>query len=218
MKISTLIWLKSFGGNVGRVYSSKIYAIEFDDTIGYEIEATEISKIHSARYKAGGILDGLTNSISPVGIIKRRLARYGEAAINDAFASSTEAVSITKHRNPAAIIEHGMIVSSAPVRITKKLGGYYIAKTLPADEIMAASIGVSIEKSRKVHSADSSPDAFIGSSVATGINKVRRNITGLKAPTHLRAYYGDVHAPTELTATLIDISYPTDLTATYIGE
>lgn len=180
MKISTLIWLKSFGGNVGRVYSSKIYAIEVsDDLLGYENEAALLSKIHSARYKEHDSDDHLGSFSQTYNITKRRMASYGDGLIHDdATGISYEVLGVTKHRNPLGEAGDIFATSSAMIGITKKLGGYYLARTLPAHEMEVGSVVAALSKIRKVISQDSSPDALAGTSTATHIYKVRKVILG----------------------------------------
>lgn len=180
MKISTLIWLKSFGGNVGRVYSSKIYAIEVsDDLLGYENEAALLSKIHSARYKEHDSDDHLGSFSQTYNITKRRMASYGDGLIHDdATGISYEVLGVTKHRNPIGEAGDIFATSSAMIGITKKLGGYYLVRTLPAHEMEVGSVVAALSKIRKVISQDSSPDALAGTSTATHIYKVRKVILG----------------------------------------
>lgn len=98
MKISSLIWLKSFGGNTGRVYSSRIYAVEIDDIYGYENEASLLSKIHSAGYVAHNSGDHAESFSQAYNILKHRNPAY--VIQDDATGISYEVLGVTKHRNP----------------------------------------------------------------------------------------------------------------------
>lgn len=176
MKISSIIWLKSFGGNVGRVYTSRIYAIEFSDDIGYEVNADLLSKKRSAGYIDRAPLPDFIDHENVVQYLTKHKNPTG--TITDALGNSFEILGVTKHINPTAIFDDGIGHSSQVITLNKRLGGYYLVKTLPADQMDAGSIISALEKARRVkNSKPVNVDVDIVST-ATDIYKVRQVILG----------------------------------------
>lgn len=177
MKISTLIWLKSFGGVVNPVYSSKLYAIEFDDTTGYEVDLREIKRVRSASYGEAATLDHLDAYNTIQSLTKTRSASYSEREISDAVQMSSEIAGISKVRS-ASYGEDGfndsVSTGNSLTKITKRLAAGYISRRLPAEAFEAGSAAELITKHRAARSASAPPDAMSTENAIQLISKSRK--------------------------------------------
>lgn len=184
MKISTLVWLKSFGGEVNPVYSSRLYAIEIDeDGIGYENDARFIDKVRSASYSAQQNIEWMDAGNTITGISKVWKAGYLHHQLHPEWIdTAAQITSITKVRSAGYLFEtvtDGMDAGNALVGITKKLAGYYLRFNMPGDQMDAGSVVTSLDKHRAVREIEPPTlDIMDAGSVMESLAKSRKVLNG----------------------------------------
>lgn len=169
MKISSIIWLKGYAGNTGRTYTSRVYAVEAVDQLGYEIEALR------AFAKSMGRDEFMPGNI-PLSLIKR-INPYGSAG-TEAFDYSNSMLSLVLRLYPHGIFIDDVDAGSMVTGVSKKNAANYLSRTLFPMHMDATSTVVGIRKISQVVSTDDVIGAIYAASAATSIDKVSRVITG----------------------------------------
>lgn len=233
MKISALLWLKHCGEKTaGRVYSSKIYEIEFGDGLDYDHQADVTKRTapvtYSSRIYAIESYDGITYSGKGTDLTKRRWARYGESSVDAEINVGSAALSISKIRS-AKYIEHALLPHEIDAySYVSSVGKHKNPYASFDGSHVASSIAVGISKNLAGHylRKEMIPHEMDAGSVVVGMKKGRKSfdaespaIDNVKASNVVSCITKNRHSmdglgqPDRLRAYYGDVKTPTDLEA-----